>query len=109
MRAVKAIGGGAVAVVQTELVAPPYARDPVRVQVRSAGICGSDLHLVEWGLPAVFGHEFAGVLDDGTEVAVQPLASCGECDLCTSGADHLAATATSGSTASSSTAGSPTR
>ncbi len=49
----------------------------VRVHVRAAGICGSDLHLIEWGpMPVTLGHEFAGVLDDGTAVAVQPYTPC---------------------------------
>jgi threonine dehydrogenase-like Zn-dependent dehydrogenase len=89
MRAVRSTGGGEVAVVDAEPTVPAYATDPVRVRVRSAGICGSDLHLARWGLAATFGHEFAGVLDDGTEVAVQPLAPCGECDLCRVGAEHV--------------------
>jgi threonine dehydrogenase-like Zn-dependent dehydrogenase len=62
----------------------------VRVRVRSAGICGSDLHLIEWGpLPVTLGHEFAGVLDDGTEVAVQPQTPCDVCDCCRRGDPHL--------------------
>ncbi len=28
------------------------------------------------------GHEMAGVLADGREVAIEPLVLCGECDLC---------------------------
>jgi threonine dehydrogenase-like Zn-dependent dehydrogenase len=35
------------------------------------------------------GHEFAGLLDDGTEVAVQPFAPCGDCDLCSGGSPHM--------------------
>jgi 2-desacetyl-2-hydroxyethyl bacteriochlorophyllide A dehydrogenase len=63
------------------------AGDGVRVKVVSAGICGSDLHLAALGLPAVtIGHEVAGVLDDGTAVAIEPLAACGACDGC--GAGH---------------------
>jgi threonine dehydrogenase-like Zn-dependent dehydrogenase len=55
----------------------------VRVRVRAAGICGSDLHLVTWGpMPVTLGHEVAGHLDDGTPVAIWPLAPCGECDRC---------------------------
>jgi threonine dehydrogenase-like Zn-dependent dehydrogenase len=65
----------------------------VRVRVRAAGICGSDLHLLEWGpMPVTLGHEFAGVLDDGTEVAVQPQTPCLECDRCRAGDDHLCRT-----------------
>jgi threonine dehydrogenase-like Zn-dependent dehydrogenase len=58
----------------------------VRVRVRAAGICGSDLHLVTWGpMPVTLGHEVAGHLDDGTPVAIWPLAPCGECDRCVAG------------------------
>ncbi len=61
----------------------------MRVRVRSCGICASDLHLAEWNLPVTLGHEFAGVLDDGTPVAVQPNAWCGECDRCLAGETQL--------------------
>jgi threonine dehydrogenase-like Zn-dependent dehydrogenase len=55
----------------------------VRVHVRGAGICGSDLHMLTWGpKPVTLGHEVAGHLDDGTPVAVWPLVPCGECDRC---------------------------
>ena len=58
----------------------------VRVKVRSAGICGSDLHMLTWGpMPVTLGHEVAGHLDDGTPVAVWPLVPCGECDRCAAG------------------------
>ena len=62
----------------------------VRVRVRAAGICGSDLHLVEWGpMPVTLGHEFAGLVDDGTPVAVQPQTPCGHCDRCRADQAHL--------------------
>jgi threonine dehydrogenase-like Zn-dependent dehydrogenase len=89
MRAVRADGEGSVAVVDVEAAAPAHAADPVRVRVRSCGICASDLHLAEWNLPVTLGHEFAGVLDDGTAVAVQPNAWCGECDRCRAGETQL--------------------
>jgi threonine dehydrogenase-like Zn-dependent dehydrogenase len=58
----------------------------VRVQVRSAGICGSDLHMLTWGpLRVTLGHEISGHLDDGTPVAIWPLPPCGECDRCLAG------------------------
>ncbi|HYU39492.1 MAG TPA: alcohol dehydrogenase catalytic domain-containing protein [Acidimicrobiia bacterium] len=58
----------------------------VRVQVRAAGICGSDLHILTWGpLRVTLGHEISGHLDDGTPVAIWPLAPCGECDRCVAG------------------------
>jgi 2-desacetyl-2-hydroxyethyl bacteriochlorophyllide A dehydrogenase len=80
MRAVKCLAGRP-AVVD----APVPEGDGVVVRVASAGICGSDLHLLAWNLPMVMGHEFAGTLPDGTPVAVEPLAPCLTCPACTAG------------------------
>jgi len=83
MRAVRCCDGGVEVV---DLPAP--MGEGVRVRVRSAGICGSDLHLVgntQFPIQATLGHEFAGVTDDGTAVAIEPLQPCGECEHCTSG------------------------
>jgi threonine dehydrogenase-like Zn-dependent dehydrogenase len=59
----------------------------VIVSVRSAGICGSDLHMVNAGfdLPSTLGHEVAGTLRDGRAVALEPVAPCGHCDMCVQG------------------------
>ncbi len=66
------------------------AGDGVLVHVRSSSICGSDLHMLAYGpQPWVLGHEFAGVLDDGTPVAVDPGNQCGVCVLCAGGLRHL--------------------
>jgi threonine dehydrogenase-like Zn-dependent dehydrogenase len=66
-----------------------------RVRVRSAGICGSDLEMVRTGLAAAtLGHEIAGLLDDGTEVAVHPFVPCGSCALCAAGRRELCRNAT---------------
>jgi threonine dehydrogenase-like Zn-dependent dehydrogenase len=81
MRAVRFVDGEA-KVVNAEPSVPDYATDPVTVHVKSCSICGSDLHLLTWGIPCTAGHEFAGVLDDGTRVAVQPYVPCGVCDQC---------------------------
>jgi threonine dehydrogenase-like Zn-dependent dehydrogenase len=68
-----------------EEVEPPTG-EGVRVRVRAAGICGSDLEMASLGTTGVtFGHEFAGLTDDGTAVAVQPVVPCGMCDRCTAG------------------------
>ena len=90
-------------------VAPAHATDPVRVRVRSCGICASDLHLAAWNLPVTLGHEFAGVLDDGTAVAVQPNAWCGDATAAWRARRSCAATAPAVCTASRSTADWPTR
>ena len=58
-----------------------------KVHVRSIGICGSDLHMLEMKVPinCVVGHEIAGVLDDGTPVAVEPVVPCDTCENCKAG------------------------
>jgi len=60
------------------------AGDGVRVRTKSASICQTDVNLSMLGgaLPFTMGHEFAGLLDDGTPVGVEPLAPCGECPYC---------------------------
>jgi threonine dehydrogenase-like Zn-dependent dehydrogenase len=92
VRAVRASGEGGVSVVRVEPTVPAHAADPVRVRVRSCGICASDQHLAAWNVPVTLGHEFAGVLDDGTAVAVQPNVWCGECDRCLAGETQLCRT-----------------
>ncbi len=59
----------------------------VLVDVASASICGSDLHLIEMGMVEgrIIGHEFAGTTPDGTAVAVEPIIGCGTCHYCISG------------------------
>jgi threonine dehydrogenase-like Zn-dependent dehydrogenase len=73
-------------------VPDPEGGDEI-VHVRAASICGSDLHMMAMGpLECTLGHEFAGVLDDGTAVAVDPTSGCGKCDQCARGATHLCRT-----------------
>jgi threonine dehydrogenase-like Zn-dependent dehydrogenase len=86
MRAVRACGKS-VEVVDL----PTPAGDGVRVRVASAGICGSDLHMVAGGFlrDQVLGHEVAGVTDDGTPVAIEPLSPCGACPPCVRGDYNL--------------------
>ena len=65
---------------------PPPTGPGVRVRVRSSGICGTDLVMTKGGpLPFTLGHEFAGLLDDGSAVAVEPIDPCGTCDQCATG------------------------
>ena len=70
---------------------PPPSGAGVRVNVRSAGICSSDLHMIAAGfdMPATIGHEVAGTLGDGRAVALEPIAPCGHCDMCVQGDYHL--------------------
>jgi D-arabinose 1-dehydrogenase-like Zn-dependent alcohol dehydrogenase len=69
MRAVRCREG------QVELVqVPEPSGEGVRVRIRSAGICGSDLHLLGGPFPLrhTLGHEMAGVTAGGRSVAIEP-------------------------------------
>ena len=70
------------------------------VEVKVAGLCGSDLHFYKGDLPSdptVRGHEIAGVIADpgdtgltaGQAVIVNPLLGCGECRNCRRGEYHV--------------------
>ena len=82
MRAVRCVEGRAIVV---DVAAP--TGEGVRVKTVSAGVCGSDLHMLELGFfdPFTIGHEFAGYTDDGRAVAVEPIGGCGTCELCRAG------------------------
>ena len=84
MRAVRTRGG----VVEVVDVPPPRGKG-VRVTVVSAGICGSDLHLIDDLEGVTLGHEIAGVTDDGTPVAVEPYSPCRDCSPCRRGDYNL--------------------
>jgi threonine dehydrogenase-like Zn-dependent dehydrogenase len=68
---------------------PLGAAGSVVLDVRAAGICGSELHGFRAAgfrtPPLVMGHEIAGTAPDGRRVVVNPLLSCGGCDRCLSG------------------------
>lgn len=75
----------------------------VKVEVKAAGICGSDLHIyhdtINYNIrtPVIMGHEFSGVVVDkaadvgddvsiGDRVTGEPsITICGRCDYCLSG------------------------
>lgn len=78
-----------------ELERPRPGGGEVGLQVARVGICGSDLHVKEYGGQpegVVFGHEFSGViseLGDGVEgwrlgdrVVSLPIHPCGTCEAC---------------------------
>ncbi|TDV35587.1 L-gulonate 5-dehydrogenase [Paraburkholderia caballeronis] len=80
-----------------EMPLPSPAAGEVRVRVRYAGICGSDLHIYRGhnpfvSYPRIIGHEFVGRIESvgdgvdaariGETVAVDPVISCGHCHAC---------------------------
>jgi (R,R)-butanediol dehydrogenase / meso-butanediol dehydrogenase / diacetyl reductase len=80
---------------------PDIPKNWSRVKVAYAGICGTDLNIFVGSHPRakgplILGHEIAGVLEgghqtleEGTHVVVQPLLSCGKCEACKSGNEHV--------------------
>jgi len=72
---------------------PDPAPGEVLVEVRAAGICGSELHGARRpGFrqpPLIMGHEFAGIGAGGEAVVVNPILSCGRCPECRRGLRHV--------------------
>ncbi len=74
---------------------PVLKDDEVLIRVRYCGICGSDLHTYIQGLPARYGHEYAGDIvavgsavkgwKAGDRVTAESVSSCGECFWCARG------------------------
>ena len=88
MRAVRIEGPRRVATLDVR--EPEATAGEVSVRVRAAAICATDRRLATHGTPAprITGHEVAGVLEDGTEVGVQPNVGCGRCTSCTLGLEN---------------------
>lgn len=90
-----------------EVPVPDPGRRQVLVEIRSCGVCASDLHVVQGvtphgpELPQILGHEPAGVVaalgDDagqwqvGDRVAFQMARPCGDCDYCAAGREAICA------------------
>jgi len=76
---------------------PSPKSDQELIRVKAVGICGSDLHwFTESGIgenhldrPLVLGHEFAGEIESGQRVAVDPAIPCRNCEYCRRGHPNL--------------------
>ena len=89
-------------VIEDLTIDPPEAGE-VRVKLAACAICHSDIHYAEgaWGgsLPAVYGHEAAGVVEEvgpgvqgfaaGDHVVVTLIRACGHCFHCDQAAPFL--------------------
>lgn len=93
--------------VMEERAVPEPGPGEVLVQIRSVGVCGSDIHYFEHGRiadfvvesPLILGHESSGVVaalgdgvDDlavGATVALEPGIPCGACEQCRAGRYNL--------------------
>jgi L-gulonate 5-dehydrogenase len=89
-----------------EASSPAPEQSEVRVRVRRAGICGSDVHILHGSnpfarYPRIIGHEFAGEIESvgpdvsalavGDRVVVDPVLSCGHCYPCRIGRPNVCA------------------
>jgi L-iditol 2-dehydrogenase len=67
------------------------------IQVKTVGVCGSDLLWFKTAgigdarldKPLVLGHEFMGITLDGERVAIDPAIPCGKCEFCLQGNPNL--------------------
>jgi len=68
------------------------------IKVFASGICGSDMHAYHGNderriPPLILGHEISGTIDEGKKkgknVVLNPLITCGVCDYCKNGREHL--------------------
>jgi threonine 3-dehydrogenase len=77
---------------------PAIGPAEVLVRVRTASICGTDLHIYGWDRwsqgrikpPVTLGHEFCGVVEQaGDEVTAVKPGDCGHCHQCRLGEAHI--------------------
>lgn len=93
-----------------EVPVPVTTPGKIKIKVKFAGICGSDLHAYHHGIgvqtgdphplsgkssPLTLGHEFAGEIEEigegvigfakGDRVAIEPIMYCGKCQSCRMG------------------------
>ena len=89
-----------------EIPAPSAGPGEIRIKVKAAAICGTDVRMLTNGAkginednPLVLGHELAGIINEvgigvtaykvGQRVAVAPNMGCGICQQCVAGNSHL--------------------
>ncbi len=77
---------------------PNLIEDESVIKVLASGICGSDMHAYHGKderrvPPLILGHEISGIIDNGNEkgkkVVLNPLITCGDCQFCNTGSEHL--------------------
>jgi len=87
-----------------EVPEPLVLPDSVKIEVKVAGICGTDLHILKneykHNVPVIIGHEFAGIVAEISEgvtsclpgdrvVSLTAAVTCGLCDYCIAGIPML--------------------
>ena len=86
-----------------ELPVPELKSGEVRVEIRAAGICGTDIHIYKdeypYNPPVIMGHEFSGIVDEVADTdeyrpgdavtGIPTTVVCGVCRYCTAGQHSL--------------------
>ena len=77
---------------------PKLVKGESIIKVSASGICGSDMHAYHGKddrriPPLILGHEISGIIHKGNEVGkkvvLNPLITCGLCNFCKNGREHL--------------------
>jgi 6-hydroxycyclohex-1-ene-1-carbonyl-CoA dehydrogenase len=93
-----------------EIPRPKIGSDQVLVKVAACGVCHTDLHYLEHGVPTfkkppiVLGHEASGIveevgaevrtLNEGQRVLIPAVLTCGKCAYCRMGRENICANMT---------------
>ena len=100
MKALRKLHPGEGGVQLCDIPIPEPSADEVRIKVAYAGLCGTDMHIIEdeyaANMPVTMGHEYSGIIDavgaDVTDYAIgDPVISmtvgyvCGKCKCCRQG------------------------
>ena len=99
MRALRKLDNGTGRLDVVEVPVPEPGEGEARIAVFAAGVCGTDLHIIDGSYasspPVTLGHEIAGRVESvgtgvdpgwiGRRVAPEPAIGCGTCEWCASG------------------------
>ncbi len=97
--------GGDVGLKTEDIPIPKIGPDEILVKVAACGVCHTDLHYIEHGVPTfkkppvVLGHEASGVVEDaggevegfkkGGHVLIPAVLTCGRCQFCRMGRENI--------------------
>lgn len=93
-----------------DIPVPKIGPDQILVKVAACGVCHTDLHYIEHGVPTfkkppvVLGHEASGVVEEvgaavtalkkGQRVLIPAVLTCGQCTFCRMGRENICASMT---------------
>ena len=99
--------GGASGLKVEDVPVPTIAGEQILVKVAACGVCHTDLHYIEHGVPTfkkppiILGHEASGVLAEvgpqvrnfkkGDRVLIPAVLTCGRCAFCRTGRENICA------------------